>query len=87
MCFFAIWCSYSREIPTRFQKQLLQPYLDAGGETVHVAALNRMLTNIGHSQELLTVEEQQQLLRELDGSYDGHGEPIISTKRIVKLIQ
>jgi hypothetical protein len=54
--------SYSREIPTRFKKELLSPYAGSNG-SVQVEQLNELLVNIGHSEVCLTAQEQIELLQ------------------------
>ena len=55
-------CSYSRETPRRFKTEVLSPY--AVDNSVDVDQLNRLLTNIGHSEDCLSSNEQSQLLDE-----------------------
>ena len=56
-------CSYSRETPRRFKQEVLSPYIV--GNAIDVEQLNRLLTNIGHSNDCLSVKEQNQLLQEV----------------------
>ena len=55
--------SFSREIPTRFKKEVLQPYINHNDNAVDVEQLNLLLTNIGHPQHCLSLEEQTELLQ------------------------
>ena len=68
------------EIPSRFRKELLKPYVGADG-AIQVEQLNTLLTNIGCSQQRLTKEEQQLLLKEA-GSKNGS----IEEKKMMELI-
>ena len=72
--------SFSREIPTRFKKELLQPYLGSNG-SVEVEDLNRLLTNIGHPNELLSSDEQRVLLQEA-----GSNNNCITMKKMMELL-
>lgn len=54
--------SFSRETPRRFKKEVLSPYVV--NDSVDVEALNKLLTNIGHSQDCLNAKEQSLLLEE-----------------------
>jgi hypothetical protein len=68
------------EIPTRFGKEILRPYVGNDG-SVDVEQLNRLLTNIGHPQDCLTPEEQTQLLKAA-----GSPNRSITTKKMMELI-
>lgn len=54
--------NYSRELPTRFRKEVLQPYVGNDG-SVDIDQLNQLLTNIGHPQDCLSPSEQQEFLK------------------------
>ena len=54
--------SYSRELPSRFRKEILQPYIGANG-AVHIEQVNLLLKNIGHPQDCLSEQEQKELLQ------------------------
>jgi hypothetical protein len=54
--------SFSREIPTRFKKQILAPYVGSNG-AVEIDQLNRLLMNIGHNEDCLSFDEQNELLK------------------------
>jgi hypothetical protein len=58
--------SFSRALPSRFRKEVLQPYVGSNGD-VDVEQLNSLLKNIGHSQDCLSEQEQNELL-EASGS-------------------
>ena len=55
--------SFSREIPTRFKKEVLQPYVDKEAGVIQIEEINRMLVNIGHGEDCLSSSEQALLLR------------------------
>ena len=67
---------------------MLQPYLDANGTSVQIDELNRLLKNIGHGQEseLLSAEDQQDLLQEF-GYVNQNGQPCIKTQKMMEIIQ
>lgn len=54
-------CSFSRETPTRFKKELIKAAHPNDG-TVTVDALNQILINIGKSDDILSEEELSDLL-------------------------
>jgi hypothetical protein len=56
-------CSYSRETPTRFKKDLAKAISSNNG-TVEVDQLNHFLVNIGHPEALVSNEEFKTLLTE-----------------------
>mmetsp|Transcript_17303 Transcript_17303/g.48748 ORF Transcript_17303/g.48748 Transcript_17303/m.48748 type:complete len:127 (+) Transcript_17303:141-521(+) len=64
---------FSREIHSRFKKELLQPYATPSGG-IPIDQLNEMLVNIGQGQHALSQQEQQILLQEAGGqiTVDGH---------------
>ena len=72
--------SYSREIPSRFKKEVLLPYADPDG-TVNIEDVNRLFKNIGHSGDCFSQQEQQELLAEA-GSKDRS----ISVSKMMELI-
>mmetsp|Transcript_125713 Transcript_125713/g.177402 ORF Transcript_125713/g.177402 Transcript_125713/m.177402 type:complete len:117 (+) Transcript_125713:177-527(+) len=72
--------NFSREIPTRFKKQVLAPYV-GGNDAVEVDQLNLLLKNIGHPQDCLSTEEQNELLREA-----GSSNRCITVKKMMELI-
>jgi hypothetical protein len=76
-----VYPSYSQELITRFQKELLSPYLSSNG-SVEIDALNNLLVNIGHPQDCLTAEEQSVILKEA-----GSSNRSIALKKMVELIQ
>ena len=62
------WCivtlfhhSYSRELPSRFKKEILRPYVRESG-VVLIDDINAMLTNIGHGEDCLSEQEQLEFL-------------------------
>jgi hypothetical protein len=73
--------SYSRAVPTRFKKEILQPYV-GNDETVEVEQLNRLLTNIGHPQDCLSPEEQTEFLKAA-----GSPNRCIPVKKMMELIE
>ena len=56
-------CSFSREIRSRFKKQVIKPYVGSNG-SVQIEEINRLLSNIGRSDDRLSLDEQQILLKE-----------------------
>ena len=72
--------SFSREIPSRFKKELLQPYVGVDG-AVEIESLNKLLRNIGHPNELLSADEQRVLLEEA-----GSSNRCITIKKMMELI-
>ena len=72
--------SFSREIPSRFKKELLQPYVGTDG-AVEIENLNKLMSNIGHPEGLLSSDEQRLLLEEA-GSSNG----CITVKKMMELI-
>jgi hypothetical protein len=55
--------SFSRETPQRFKKEMVRAAQSSDG-TVQVDALNKILTNIGRCDQILSEPELRQLLRE-----------------------
>ena len=58
--FFLLVSSFTRETPRRFKKEVLMPYTVNG--SVDIDALNKLLTNIGHSEDCLSEKEQLEFL-------------------------
>ena len=54
-------CSYSRETPTRFKKEILRPYIRENGALL-IEDINVMLKNIGHGEDCLSEKEQIEFL-------------------------
>ena len=52
--------SFTRETPRRFKNDVLMPYTING--SVDIDALNKLLTNIGHSEDCLSEKEQTEFL-------------------------
>lgn len=77
---FSCFSSFSREIPTRFKKELLSPYVGSNG-AVEIEQLNKLLANIGRAEYRLSPEEQEVLL-EAAGSSDRS----IELKKMLELI-
>jgi hypothetical protein len=73
--------SYSREIPSRFKKEILQPYIGANGK-VQIDQVNSLLTNIGHEQDCLSPREQTEFLQAA-GSKDNQS---ITVTKMMELI-
>lgn len=69
------------EVPTRFQKEILRPYVGNDG-AVEVEQLNRLLTNIGHPQDILSPQEQNELLKAAGSTNNS-----ITVKKMIELIQ
>eukprot|EP00980_Cylindrotheca_fusiformis_P005237 scaffold1119_cov120-Cylindrotheca_fusiformis.AAC.17 len=71
---------YSRELPSRFKKEVLRPYIGPNG-AVHIEEVNALLKNIGHPQDILSEQEQIELL-EAAGSKNRS----ISVKKMLELL-
>jgi hypothetical protein len=64
MCFHVFfYCSFSRETPQRFKKEMVKAALSNDG-TVKVDKLNEILINIGRPDQILSEAEMRQLLHE-----------------------
>jgi hypothetical protein len=75
--------NYSREIPSRFKKDLLRAVPSENG-FVPVDSLNSILVNIGRSDSLLTEQELTTLLQEAGASCtEGRN---ISTQAVLQLV-
>ena len=72
--------SFSRELSTRFKKEILRPYAGKDG-SVDIDQLNRLLTNIGHPQDILSPSEQSELLKAA-----GSSDRCITAKKMMELI-
>ena len=70
--------SFSREIPSRFRKELVKSIAHDG--IVEKESLNRILANIGRQDRLLTDEEYQLLCKEA-----GDASGSLSTSNMMKL--
>mmetsp|Transcript_43711 Transcript_43711/g.105416 ORF Transcript_43711/g.105416 Transcript_43711/m.105416 type:complete len:121 (+) Transcript_43711:236-598(+) len=53
--------NYSREIPSRFKKEVLRPYVGENG-ALQIEDINAMLKNIGHEEDCLSEKEQTEFL-------------------------
>ncbi|KAL3945709.1 MAG: hypothetical protein SGBAC_000193 [Bacillariaceae sp.] len=53
--------NFSREIPSRFRKEILRPYVGENG-VLHIEDINALLKNIGHEQDCLSEKEQNEFL-------------------------
>jgi len=53
--------NFSREIPSRFKKEILRPYVGKN-ESLQIEDINALLTNIGHEEDCLSEQEQTELL-------------------------
>jgi hypothetical protein len=73
--------SFSREIPGRFKKELLRPYIGTNG-AVEIDDVNKLLINIGRAQDRLSAEEQRILLKEA-GSHNR----FITMSKMMELIE
>jgi Ca2+-binding EF-hand superfamily protein len=64
MCFHVfLYCSFSRETPQRFKKEMVKAAQSNDG-TVKVDKLNEILINIGRPDQILSEAEMRQLLQE-----------------------
>jgi hypothetical protein len=70
------------ELPSRFKKELMQSVNYENREIVEVECLNRMLVNIGRSDQVLSEEELSMILKEA-GVHNGRS---ISTAAVLKLV-
>lgn len=53
--------NYSRELPSRFKKEILRPYVGESG-ALQIEDINALLTNIGHKEDCLSEQEQTEFL-------------------------
>jgi len=67
--FFSPANSFQRETPSRFKKELLKSVIPIDG-------INKLLENIGHSDDCLSKQEQDELLDEAVGHHDTRDVPI-----------
>uniref|UniRef100_A0A7R9ZLH9 Uncharacterized protein n=1 Tax=Craspedostauros australis TaxID=1486917 RepID=A0A7R9ZLH9_9STRA len=80
---------FSREIPSRFQKELFTPYATSNGTMIPIEHVNTMLVNIGQEEHVLSSSEQEELLREagIVAQPDGISEDgMIPTNTIMELL-
>lgn len=70
-------CSFSRETPTRFKKELVKSVVKPSQTGVPPDALNQLLINIGRSDDILS-EKELFILTD--------GQPTISAQEMMELI-
>jgi hypothetical protein len=73
--------NYSDEMPCRFKKNLINAICPSGQDTIVVDDLNKILCNIGRTDQLLSEQELSALLLEA-----GAKDRCITTKQILELV-
>lgn len=68
--------SFQRETPSRFKKELLKSVIPSGESVIPIDGINKLLVNIGHSDDCLSKQEQDELLDEAVGHHDTRDVPI-----------
>ena len=68
--------SFQRETPSRFKKELLKSVIPSGESIIPIDGINKLLVNIGHSDDCLSKQEQDELLDEAVGHHDTRDVPI-----------
>ena len=68
--------SFQRETPSRFKKELLKSVIPSGESVIPIDGINKLLENIGHSDDCLSKQEQDELLDEAVGHHDTRDVPI-----------
>lgn len=73
--------SFQRETPTRFKKELLKSVIR--GNVIPIDGINKLLVNIGHKDDCLSRQEQDELLDEAVGHHDTRDVPV---EKIMELV-
>mmetsp|Transcript_16748 Transcript_16748/g.48080 ORF Transcript_16748/g.48080 Transcript_16748/m.48080 type:complete len:120 (+) Transcript_16748:215-574(+) len=68
--------NFQRETPSRFKKELLKSVLPTGESVIPIDGINKLLVNIGHKDDCLSRQEQDELLDEAVGHHDTRNIPI-----------
>ena len=75
--------SFQRETPTRFKKELLKSVIPTGASFIPIDGINKLLVNIGHKDDCLSRQEQDELLDEAVGHHDTRDVPV---EKIMELV-
>lgn len=77
------YCSYSRETPHRFKRELVKAANPNYSGSIKVDTLNQILVNIGKAEERLSEEELKVLMTEANGSMANRE---ISMEKVIQLM-
>jgi hypothetical protein len=75
-------CSYSDELPSRFKKTLFKD-VKKSDDTIDVDNLNRILVNIGRSDQILSSDELDMILKECGAKETSRS---LSTAAVIALV-